>query len=151
MGKKADRAEELFRSGYNCSQSVFGAFAEDLGLDFDTAIRISSSFGGGVAHLRDICGVVSGMCMVLGAKYGDYEPNNNALKTKHYERVQSLIKEFSAHNGSFICRDLLGINAGTTEPAPEERTSEYYKRRSCPELVHDAAEILEKYLENADA
>lgn len=149
MGIKADKAEELFRNGYNCSQAVFGAFAEDLGLDFDKAIRISSSFGGGIAHLRETCGAVSGMCMVLGAKYGGYEPKNNQLKTEHYERVQNVIKTFSQHNGSFICRDLLGMKAGTTEPKPEERTSEYYKKRSCPELVHDAAQILEDYFENA--
>ena len=29
---KADRAEELFRMGYNCSQSVYAAFAEELGI-----------------------------------------------------------------------------------------------------------------------
>lgn len=32
--KKSEKAVELFKKGYNCSQSVFGAFAEDLGIDF---------------------------------------------------------------------------------------------------------------------
>ena len=34
----ADKARELFNDGYNCSQAVLGAFAEDAGLDVKTAV-----------------------------------------------------------------------------------------------------------------
>jgi uncharacterized protein YycO len=39
-----ERAVTLFKEGYNCSQSVFAAFSEDLGMDFETALKLSSSF-----------------------------------------------------------------------------------------------------------
>ena len=58
---KGDIAKSLFEKGYNCAQAVFGAFAEDLGIDFDTAVKISSPFGGGMGRLREVCGTVSGM------------------------------------------------------------------------------------------
>ena len=32
-----DRAVELFKEGFNCSQSVFTAFAHRFGIDEDTA------------------------------------------------------------------------------------------------------------------
>lgn len=78
--KKSEKAVELFKKGYNCSQSVFGAFAEDLGIDFETAVMISSSFGGGMGRMREVCGAVSGMFMAAGIKYGYSDPKNMNAK-----------------------------------------------------------------------
>lgn len=61
MGNRSQQAIELFNQGYNCAQSVLGAFCEDLGIDFETALRLSSSFGGGMGRLREVCGAVSSM------------------------------------------------------------------------------------------
>mgnify|MGYP007056309812 CR=1 FL=1 len=36
---KADKAESLFRTGYNCSQSVYAAFAEELGITVEEAAK----------------------------------------------------------------------------------------------------------------
>ena len=69
MGK-GELAEELFLKGYNCAQAVAGAFAEDIGMDFDTAVKTVSSFGGGMGRLREVCGAVSGMFFVAGDKRG---------------------------------------------------------------------------------
>ena len=63
---KADSAEELFRMGYNCSQSVYAAFAEDLGMSVEEAAKRASPFGAGFGKLREVCGAVSGMVLVLG-------------------------------------------------------------------------------------
>ena len=68
--KKSEVAKELFKKGYNCSQAVLGAWCEELGLDFNTAMRISQSFGGGMGRLREVCGTCTGAFMVLGLKYG---------------------------------------------------------------------------------
>ena len=59
MEKYSKRARELFKEGYNCAQSVFCAFADDLGMDFETALKLSSSFGGGMGRLREVCGAVT--------------------------------------------------------------------------------------------
>ena len=39
---KADKAESLFRTGYNCSQSVYAAFAEELGITVEEAAKKAS-------------------------------------------------------------------------------------------------------------
>ena len=66
----AERAKELFKSGYNCSQAVLGAFCEELGMDFETAMKVASSFGGGMGRLREVCGAVSAMFMIAGILKG---------------------------------------------------------------------------------
>lgn len=146
MTNHAKIAKELFKKGYNCSQAVVGAFAEELGVDFDTAIKMSSSFGGGMGRLREVCGTVSGMLMAAGLKYWDLNADAREAKTKHYEKVQELARRFKEKNGSIICRELLKGIENSTSPIASERTAEYYKKRPCLELVGDAAEILEQYI-----
>ncbi len=144
---KREKAIELFLEGYNCAQSVFGAFAEDLGLDFETAIKFSSAFGGGMGRLREVCGAVSGMFMVLSVKEGYTSPTAKEEKMDLYKKVQDLAEEFKAKNGdTIICRDLLENVVTTTGHIPEDRTAEYYKTRPCARFVGDAAEIMENYL-----
>lgn len=147
MANHAERAKELFKQGYNCSQAVIGAFAEELGLDFDTAIKISSSFGGGMGRMREVCGTVSGMFMVAGLLYGDYAPKDLEKKAEHYKLIQELARRFSEKHGSIICRELLRGIDSSMSPIPANRDAEYYKKRPCVELVGDAAEIIEKYIE----
>lgn len=144
---KREKAIELFLKGYNCAQSVFGAFAEDLGLDFETAVKFSSAFGGGMGRLREVCGAISGMFMVLSVTEGYTSPNAKEEKTELYKKVQDLAAEFKAKNGdTIICRELLAHVATTKGHQPEDRTPEYYKSRPCAKFVGDAAEIMENYL-----
>ena len=143
----ATKAMDLFRNGYNCAQSVFGAFASSLGLDFETAVKIASSFGGGIARMREVCGAVSGMCMVAGYAFGYSNPDDFSEKAEHYKRIQQLLDSFRELNGSIICRELLGITKpGADNPEPEKRTAMYYQKRPCELLVGQAAMILEKKL-----
>ncbi len=144
---KKEKAMSLFKEGYNCSQAVFGAFAEELGLDFETAVKIASSFGGGMGRMREVCGAVSGMFMAAGMKCGYSSPTDNQSKTAHYKLIQDLAGEFKACNGSIVCRELLGLEGKDNSHVPSERTKEYYKKRPCAELVGEAAEILEGYFE----
>ena len=141
-----EKAKQLFMEGYNCSQAVLGAFCEECGMDFATAMKLSSSFGGGMGRLREVCGAVSGMFMVAGMLYGYDDPKGQADKTKHYERIQELAEKFRKENGSIVCRELLGLTEKKSEPKPEERTGEYYKKRPCAEMVKMAAEIMEEYI-----
>lgn len=137
---KGDKAKELFMSGYTCAQAVLCAFSEETGLDEQTLKAVASSFGGGMGRLREVCGTVSGMLMVAGLLYG-----NDTPKAEHYRLVQALAKEFKDINGSYICRELLGV-PGAESPVPEKRTPEYYKKRPCPELCRIAGDIMEKYI-----
>ncbi len=145
---KAEEARALFLKGYNCSQAVMGVFCEELGLDFDTAARLAAPFGGGMGRMREVCGAVSGMYMALGLKYGYSEPYTGKEKAELYKRVQDLAAEFKEHHGSIVCRELLGLGASAGKDyVPEKRTAEYYKKRPCPDIIADAAGILEKYMQ----
>ena len=135
MGDKAERAKALFLEGYNCTQAVVGAFAEEIGMDFDTAVRLASGFGGGMGRLRQVCGTVSGMVFVASAKLE---------KKELYQEIQRLAECFRKENGSIVCAELLaGVKDADNSPVPSERTAEYYKKRPCPELAACAARILE--------
>ena len=141
-----EKAKALFKQGYNCSQAVLAAFAEELGIDFETAMKLSSSFGGGMGSLREVCGAVSGMFMVAGIKYGYDKPGDRHGKVGHYKRIQTLAGKFREENQSIICRELLGIKPEGENLVPRERTDEYYKKRPCADLVEHAARIMEAYI-----
>jgi len=150
LSNKSQQAIELFKQGYNCAQSVFAAFCEDLNLDFETALKLASSFGGGMGRLREVCGAVSGMFAIAGIKYGYTDPKDNKAKAAHYKLIQELASQFRAENHSIICRELLGLGTKPDIPVPELRTSEYYKRRPCAELVGCAARIMEELINKTE-
>ncbi len=135
-----------FLKGYNCAQSVVLAFADIIDIDTDTLIRISSSFGGGMGRLREVCGSVSGMFIVAGYLYGYGTPDTGELKSNHYSIIQELAHTFEQKNGSIVCRELLGLSVKEQSPIPEARTAEYYKKRPCKELIGMAAQILDDYI-----
>lgn len=141
-----EQAKQLFLDGYNCSQAVVGAFAKELGMDQAQALRVASSFGGGMGRMREVCGCVSGMFMVAGYVYGYDDPKAYESKKKLYGRIQALAAEFREGNGSIICRELLGLEGKDTSPVPGKRTREYYKKRPCAELVAYAAQMLAEYM-----
>lgn len=150
MNSNPESAVKLFKEGYNCSQAVIGAYCEELGMNMETALKLASSFGGGMGRLREVCGAVSAMFMVAGLKYGYIDPKDRELKQKHYELIQQLSHRFKEKYGSIICRELLGLNIKHDHPAPDARTEEYYKKRPCVELVKCAAEILDEVLKESE-
>ncbi len=148
---KADEAKQRFLAGHNCAQAVFLSFSRDLGLDDSTALKISAGFGGGMGRLREVCGAVSAMFMVLGMKYASLDPTDRTAKAQLYARVQELARRFKEENGSIICRELLSLPPGPQDPTPQERTPQYYRLRPCPDKVASAARILAQYLAEEDA
>lgn len=148
--ERGKRAAEYFLEGYNCSQSVVAAFADMMEMDPGKAIRIASPFGGGMGRLREVCGCVSGMFMVLGMLYGYDDPKVYDGKAELYARVQELARRFREENGSIVCRELLGLEGKDTSSVPSKRTAEYYKKRPCPRLAGYAAELLAVYIAESE-
>ena len=142
----SQKARKLFKDGYNCAQSVFCTFCDETGMDFETALKLASSFGGGMGRLREVCGAVSAMFMIAGLKSGYTQPNNDDVKGEHYTRVQKLAEEFKKKHDTIICRELLKLPEGPDSPIPSKRTDEYYHKRPCEEFIADAAEIIAKEL-----
>jgi C_GCAxxG_C_C family probable redox protein len=148
MSEHAKQAQELFEKGYNCSQAIFAAFSDETGMEFETAIKISASFGGGMGRLREVCGAVSGMFLVAGAKYGYTDPEDKFAKDEHYRLIQCLAKKFQEREGTIICRELLGRDAGWDNPNSDERNRDYYNARPCTRFVVEAALILDEYIDS---
>lgn len=142
---RAEQARENFFKGYTCAQAVLLAFADDLHIGEEALFALSAAsrpFGGGMGRLRLTCGCVSGGAMALGLFAPDLP------KSELYALVQQFAEAFRRKNGSIICGQLLtgsGIQTDTS-PAAEPRTEEYYRRRPCPSLIYDGAEILETLL-----
>jgi C_GCAxxG_C_C family probable redox protein len=142
---RADDAEAIFRSGFSCSQAVSLAFAEDYGIDRKTALKISCAFGGGMAHSGNTCGAVTGALMVIGMKYGRTSVDDLPAKDKSYAVTKAFMTEFLRRNQSVNCTELLGHNLSDPAQLAIAREKGLFKTR-CPDLVRDAAEILEDVL-----
>ena len=130
---RIQKAVELFKSGYNCSQSVVAAFADMYGFTQEQALRMAASFGGGIGRMRETCGAACGLFLVAGLKTGATEAADREGKAANYAVVQELAAEFKKRNGSLICAELLGLKK--KEPVstiPEERTAraqKWWKKR----------------------
>ena len=144
--KRVERAKELFKQGFNCSQSVFAACADLYGIEDEAlALRLSASFGGGIGRMRQTCGAACGMFLLAGLENGSAIPGDAEGKKNNYTYVQHLANKFKDENGSLICAELLGIAPRPQEPTPEARTEAYYQKRPCADMVASAVRI---YLES---
>jgi C_GCAxxG_C_C family probable redox protein len=132
------KAEEFFLEGYACSQAVLMAFADEIGLDMETAKKVSSTFGGGMGRMRKTCGALTGAFMVIGIKYGNTKPDDMETKLNSYDIVQELAKKFKAKHGTTNCAKLL--KKYTTPDAVENRN---HHKIICSKLVKDATNMLE--------
>lgn len=144
---KAEVAQANMSEGFGCAQSVFAAFADDIGLDRETALRIAGPFGGGIGGLGRTCGAVTGAMMVVGFLYGRTDPKDKATKQANNARVQELVRLVEEREGTTLCREIL---KGYDISDPEERElarQEGLFETGCQKTVGDAAEILEGLLE----
>lgn len=139
-------AMDYFREGYNCCQSLVLAFSDLTDMDEKTLLRLASSFGGGLARKREVCGAVSGMAIIAGILYGYDSAETGEIKAQHYGRIQQLAGQFEKEYGSIICRILLKDENVSTSPIPTERTEEFYRTRPCLNIIGNMAEILENYI-----
>lgn len=146
--ERINRATELFKSGYNCSQSVVAAFADMYGFTEEQALRMSASFGGGIGRMRETCGAACGMFLLAGLEKGSTNGADREGKAANYALVQELAAEFKKRNGSLNCGELLGLKKkAPISTEPEARTEQYYAKRPCSKMVEEAARIWTEYLE----
>lgn len=127
---------------------MLSAYAPELGLAEETALKIAAGFGGGMGRMAETCGAVSGALMVLGLKYGATSHDPEA-KERVYQQVRELAQRFTVRNGSLVCRDLLGNDISTPEGLQRARDEGLFTS-VCPKFVQDAAEILEEMLGTVD-
>jgi len=148
MRDKVKGAVVTYRNtGFNCAQSVLSEFAEQFGMDRDTAMKIACGLGSGMGRSGNMCGAVTSGMLVLGLKYGMADPESHEDKEKTYEEVVRLLERIRAIHGSANCSDLMGVDLGTPEglhEAQEKNLSD----KVCSKVVGDVTRILEELLED---
>ena len=137
-------AADLFLEGFNCAQAVAVAFCDVTGMDKKEAAKLASPLGGGMGRMREVCGAVSGMFMVLGFLYGYDNSDADSKKKELYKQVQELAERFKQENGSIICREIL--KNPPSDPNPSPRTAEYYAKRPCARMVMTAAKLMDDFI-----
>jgi C_GCAxxG_C_C family probable redox protein len=142
---RVDDAMAAFRSGFSCSQAVCLAFADDYGIDRTMALKLSCSFGAGMARTENTCGAVTGALMVIGMKYGRTATDDLAAREKTYAVANTFIREFLRRRHSINCTDLLGYNLSDPKQLETARQKGLFQTK-CAMYVGDAAEILETVL-----
>jgi C_GCAxxG_C_C family probable redox protein len=142
---RVEEALACFKGGFICSQAVLSAYASQLGLDRDTALRIADGFGGGMARMGETCGVVTGAFMVIGLKHGRTSVEDVQAHEMTYDTVNEFVRRFKSRNKSIICRELLGCDISTPDGLQKARQQNLFAT-VCPAYVRDATEILEEIL-----
>jgi C_GCAxxG_C_C family probable redox protein len=143
--KRADEAVAAFRKGLSCSQAIFSVYGRDLGVDPETAEKIASAFGAGVAKTGEICGAVSGALMVIGLSQNPEDIHDASSREKVYAKARRFLEEVTARNASVNCTELVGYDLSDPEQFAEARGKKVFATR-CSKLVNDAGEILEGLL-----
>jgi C_GCAxxG_C_C family probable redox protein len=142
---RVEGAVACFGERFNCAQAVLTAYAGELGLDRETALKIASPFGAGMARMGETCGAVTGAFMAIGLKHGRTKADDEAAKEKTYELMHEFVKRFRERNTSILCNVLLGYDVSTPEGRKSAEEQDAYAN-VCPRYVRDAAEILEEIL-----
>ncbi len=138
---KGQIAVDTFNNNYNCAQATFSTFAEELGLDRNTALKIASGFGGGLND-GEVCGAVTGALMAIGLKYGFYQQNDLERKAIANEKAREFIAKFKENNGSIICKEILKYNPSFASDKLKIQELNLFKL-ICPRMVADAVEIVQ--------
>ncbi|MBN1977195.1 MAG: C_GCAxxG_C_C family protein [Anaerolineae bacterium] len=141
MSERSEKAVSCFKN-FNCAQSVIATCGPELGLDRESALRVAGMFGGGMGHLGNVCGAVTGAFMAIGLKYSKVQDGENEKRDRGYALVQQFAEEFAARNGLIVCKELLGYDLSTPEGSAQAREKGLFVDL-CPRLVQSAVEILE--------
>jgi len=145
MSINSDIAVKYFCDGFNCSQAVLISHSEELGLDKENALKVSCAFGGGMGHIGETCGAVTGALMVIGLKYGKYKIEDTASKEKTYSLVKKYTNEFKKLHGSIKCKDLLPYDISISEELKKAKEANVFTT-ICPKLVESSVAIVEKVI-----
>ncbi|WP_111707604.1 C-GCAxxG-C-C family protein [Lutibacter citreus] len=143
MGKNIERILEN-SNGLNCCQKTLNAFSEDLNIDMEPALKMTAGFGSGFTQ-GEVCGAVSGACMVIGLKYASSDKEDFESKKITKEKVSLFMDEFKKENGTIKCKELLGYDCSTEEGAKIIGEKGLHQKL-CPKFIGDAIKLTEEII-----
>jgi C_GCAxxG_C_C family probable redox protein len=142
---KSEIASGYMKKGYNCAQSIMKAYASEVGMNEEDAIRMASVLGGGVGRNGHICGAVSGAALIIGMKFGTIDPVDFLAKEKAYNKANELLEKFSAENKSVLCKELIPYDMKNPAELKKAREAGVFVKQ-CPLYVLSAGRILESII-----
>lgn len=140
---KVEQAVSCFGEGFSCAQAVLSSYGPQFGLEREAALRVAGAFGGGIAHMGQTCGVVTGALMVIGLQHGKTQAEDDEAKEMCYDLAREFVERFKARNRSITCKELLGLDISIAEEKLLAQEQDIFNTL-CPRLVQDAAEIIEQ-------
>jgi C_GCAxxG_C_C family probable redox protein len=140
-----EAAGRLFSKGFNCAQSVLAAKSDFTGISVSDSLKIATGFGAGMAMMQKTCGAVTGAYMVIGARYGRVNPDDEAARNITYSLIEEFNRRFLEIQGSLDCNELIGVDLKTPEGAEEAEQGAYFEKK-CARFVEDAEKILDEIL-----
>jgi C_GCAxxG_C_C family probable redox protein len=146
---RIEEAADLFRGCFNCAQSVLSVFAAEMNLSRETALKIATPFGSGLAGMCGVCGAVSGALMVIGLKYGMGVDGDRESKERTYAMARDFARHFTGKHGSINCQPLIGYDLGDPVQRAAAQQAHVFETR-CAGFVTDSVEILEQILSGQD-
>ena len=144
---RSEQAVLKFLEGYNCAQSVFYSFSNDLGFETSDALKIACGFGAGMGRKEEVCGAVTGGIIVIGAKYGRVEKDDRPAQEVTYKKTRELMHKFAGKHGTYICRELLNGCELTTEEGQKSFKEKDMLNKICVPCVKSVVSILEELIE----
>ena len=140
---KKNFAIQQFKSGFNCAQAVVTAFAGELGIEYDTAIRITSGFGGGMGRQQLTCGALAGAYMVIGYLHGKHAPDDDLANEKTVELIKKFTSDFKGKYGHSDCFSLIGVDLNSEEGRREAEEKNLFELK-CEKFIEQVVDMLEK-------
>lgn len=140
-----EKALQYFTDKFHCSQAVLAAFAPELGLTEEQALRLGACFGSGMRK-GEVCGACTGALMVLGLMYGQFDKDDLESRMRANKVNEAMMNGFAEKNGSYICNELLGCDIRTEEGVKEAREKGLFTE-FCPKMVAGAVDVLEEIIQ----
>lgn len=135
-----------YKTGYNCTESVFLALIDSGALDIPReTVKMCIGFGGGIGCCGETCGALSGAILANCAKYGrlgweteDPVQRGKDVAEKYYRRYNAIVHEFAKANGAVTCR---AVTANCGDWNGKDR------KKFCMKMIGATAQMAYKYLQ----
>ena len=105
--EKLKAASQRYADGCTCSQAVFCAYAEDIGIEPQTAYRMMEGFGGGIGGLQEVCGALAAASAIISFYSCDGMPSCAQKRKANFARIQKAAELFKREYGALTCREVL--------------------------------------------
>ena len=144
-----DRAIDLFKQRFHCSQAVAAAVQEMMSMESPDVIRALGALGGGVASQGNVCGCLSGGVAVISQLHSrsSLEESESPEMWKGSYKLVKRFKELTEDCGGINCSDIAQVDWRDKEAVKQFYGDPNSRRQRCIKLVGETAQALAEMFE----